>query len=153
MFHDDKAERCVLASMLVDNEVIQTVMDTLVPADFFFVRNQLIFFAMTGLYRTKVPVDLVTVVNELRLSGKLEQAGDIGYVAGLAQEVATAKNVGSHMEIVKNHSTPTAQAVPCMLDTALARGYRVVSLAELLNSGTPYEGRRILTRAGGPNAQ
>jgi peptidoglycan/xylan/chitin deacetylase (PgdA/CDA1 family) len=48
---------------------------------------------------------------------------------------------------------PTAQAVPCMLDTALARGYRVVSLAELLNSGTPYEGRRVLTRAGGTTAQ
>jgi len=48
---------------------------------------------------------------------------------------------------------PTAQAVPCMLDTALTRGYRVVSLAELLNSGTPYEGRRILTRAGGPTSQ
>jgi peptidoglycan/xylan/chitin deacetylase (PgdA/CDA1 family) len=48
---------------------------------------------------------------------------------------------------------PTAQAVPCMLDTALARGYRIVSLAELLNSGTPYEGRRVLTRAGGPTSK
>lgn len=48
---------------------------------------------------------------------------------------------------------PTAQAVPCMLDTALARGYRIVSLAELLNSGTPYEGRRVLTRAGSPTSQ
>jgi peptidoglycan/xylan/chitin deacetylase (PgdA/CDA1 family) len=29
---------------------------------------------------------------------------------------------------------PTAAAVPCMLDTAIARGYRIVSLAELLNA-------------------
>jgi hypothetical protein len=28
-------------------------------------------------------------------------------------------------------------ALPCMLDTALDRGYSIVSLAELLNSGTP----------------
>jgi peptidoglycan/xylan/chitin deacetylase (PgdA/CDA1 family) len=42
---------------------------------------------------------------------------------------------------------PTAQAVPCMLDVAAAMGYRVVSLAELLNAGVPYEGRRWNTSA------
>lgn len=42
---------------------------------------------------------------------------------------------------------PTAQAVPCMLDVAAANGYRVVSLAELLNAGTAYEGRRWNTSA------
>jgi peptidoglycan/xylan/chitin deacetylase (PgdA/CDA1 family) len=31
----------------------------------------------------------------------------------------------------------TVAALPCMLDTALDRGYSIVSLAELLNSGTP----------------
>ncbi len=32
---------------------------------------------------------------------------------------------------------PTADAVPCMLDAAIARGYRIVTLAELLANGTP----------------
>lgn len=37
---------------------------------------------------------------------------------------------------------PTVDAVPCMLDIAQARGYRVVSLAELLAAGPAIEGRR-----------
>lgn len=35
---------------------------------------------------------------------------------------------------------PTTQAVPCMLDVALSRGYRIVSLGELMRSGQPRFG-------------
>jgi peptidoglycan/xylan/chitin deacetylase (PgdA/CDA1 family) len=34
----------------------------------------------------------------------------------------------------------TVDAVPCMLDTALARGYRIVTVGELLLEGTPFSG-------------
>lgn len=35
------------------------------------------------------------------------------------------------------HRKATANAVPCMLDAAIARGYKIVTLAELLASGPP----------------
>lgn len=46
-----------------------------------------------------------------------------------------------------SHS-PTVAAVPCMLDIALARGYQIVSLQQMLVSGTPYEGRRPSVSSG-----
>lgn len=45
-------------------------------------------------------------------------------------EIVLLHEGGSH--------APTIAALPCMLDVALARGYEIVPLAQLLNSGTPY---------------
>lgn len=105
VFQDETAERAVLSAMLLDNGVIQSVMDSLEPEDFFYVRNQLVFRAIKGLHQVKTPADLVTVVENMRMTGNLDQAGGSGYVAGLLGEVTTAANVGSHVGVVKSRST------------------------------------------------
>lgn len=104
MFNDETAERSVLSAMLLDNAVIQTVMDRLMQDDFFYVRNQLVYQSIIGLHRVKAPADLVTVVENLRMSGNLEQAGGIAYISSLPGEVATAANVSHHAGVVKARS-------------------------------------------------
>lgn len=49
-------------------------------------------------------------------------------------EIVLLHDGGSHRQ--------TVDAVPCMLDTALRRGYRIVTVGELLGMGTPYSGPR-----------
>jgi peptidoglycan/xylan/chitin deacetylase (PgdA/CDA1 family) len=52
-------------------------------------------------------------------------------------EIVLLHDGGSH--------TPTVQAVPCMLDTALRRGYQIVTVGQLLRLGVPYSGPRPRT--------
>ena len=104
MFHDENAERSVLSAMLLDNAVIQQAIDALVLGDFWSNRNQLVFETIRSLYITKVPADLLTVVENLRSTNRLKEAGDVEYIAGLVQEPVVSKNIGFHIEIVKARS-------------------------------------------------
>src|ERR1700742_1367585 len=106
--HNEEAEASVLGAMLlIENALDAVVLESGLKADDFYrPRHALIFRAMIRLKEKAEPeaVDVVTVCDELRRSGELEQAGGDGYVHSLP---AIAPAVGSylhHARIVKEHS-------------------------------------------------
>ncbi|MEG6617253.1 replicative DNA helicase [Peptococcaceae bacterium 1198_IL3148] len=98
------AEQSVLGAMLLNKEAIYKVMEILKPEDFYRDSHKVIYEAILSLNDKNEPVDMITVSEELRQKGALEQAGGVSYVATLASLVPTAANVEHYANIVEEKS-------------------------------------------------
>lgn len=98
------AEQSVLGAMLIDQEAVIKTIEVLQPRDFYRDANGRIFEAIVSLFDRGEPVDLITLSEELRQTGMLDQVGGVSYVAGLANSVPTSANVEHYARIVEEKS-------------------------------------------------
>ncbi len=98
------AEQSVLGAMLIDKEAVVKAVELLKPQDFYRDANGHIFEAIINLFERGEAVDLITLTEELRQGGMLDQVGGISYVAALANSVPTAANVEHYARIVEEKS-------------------------------------------------
>ncbi len=98
------AEQSVLGAMLIDKDAVVKAIEILKPQDFYRDANGHIFQAMVSLFDRGEAVDLITLAEELRQLGLLDQMGGVSYVAGLANSVPTSANVEIHARIVQEKS-------------------------------------------------
>lgn len=84
------AESSVLGSILLDNEAYHSL-DGRLGADMFYKEaNRKIFAVMEHLIQKGNPVDSVTMVEELRTRGQLDEVGGVAYLVGLSDSVPTS---------------------------------------------------------------
>ncbi len=95
------AERAVLGAMLLEEEAIGAVIESLDSSFFYDASHQKIFEGMLKLYADRKNVDIITLADRLKGDGVLEAIGGSAYLAELADCVPTAANVLHHAEIVK----------------------------------------------------
>jgi len=99
-----EAEMAVLCSMLIEEEAISHAFEILSEDAFYKQAHRLIFRAIVNLYSNSKAVDLVTLVEELKKKGELEDIGGINYLTTLSTYVPTAANVRHYAKIVKDKS-------------------------------------------------
>ncbi len=99
--HNLEAEKSVLGSVLLDNEVYATLEGTLSAELFYKEGHRKVWRALERLFRRGEPMDLVTLAEELRQSGDLEAVGSVPYLIGLAEGVPTAAYAESYANIVR----------------------------------------------------
>ena len=75
--HNIEAEQSVLGSMLIDIESVSEASGTLSGQDFYSEAHKEIFEAMLDIHERGEPVDLVTLVEELRQRGTLDSVGGV----------------------------------------------------------------------------
>ena len=102
--HSDEAEKSVLGSILLDNDVFFKVSEFIGPDDFYSKANKEIFNAMMSLYRQDIPIDMLTVTEELSKRKSLEACGGRSYIAELSAEVITTANAGQYARIIQEKS-------------------------------------------------
>ena len=100
MPQDISAEQSVLGAMMIDTAAVALMADKLLPEDFYRPSHQILFRTMLALYRANKPVDMITIVDELKKNGQLDNAEGIAYVLQLGNAVPTAANIKSHAQIV-----------------------------------------------------
>ena len=61
-----------------------------------------IYAAIHALYLAEAPVDLITVVEELRKAGQLEECGGAAYLKGLIEACPSAANVEAYAKVVRS---------------------------------------------------
>lgn len=93
-------ERIVLGAMILDQEAVPKVIETLQPECFFDKKNQLIYEAMISLFESNEPIDSVSLYEELNKNGKVTSAGGPSYISKLAQDVSSAANVEYHSKVI-----------------------------------------------------
>lgn len=98
------AEQSVLGAMIIDKEAVHKAVEMLKPEDFYRDANGHIFQAILTLFERGEAIDLITLAEELRQSGLLDQVGGVAYVAGLANSVPTSANVEYYAQIVEEKS-------------------------------------------------
>ncbi len=99
-----EAEQSVLGSILLDNEAAYQVAEILQEDDFYRDSHKQIFRGILDLLDREEPADLVTLTNELKQKGNLDQVGGVSYLARVVEAVPTAANVEYYAKIVKDKS-------------------------------------------------
>lgn len=99
-----EAEQSVLGAMIIDKEAINSALEIIRPEDFYKEANREIFEAMVVLFNKNEPVDLITLSEELKRRGTLDNIGGVTYLANLSSSIATTANIEYYCKIVKEKS-------------------------------------------------
>lgn len=99
--HSLDAEESTLGAVLLDNDAIDVVLEVLEGDDFYREAHRLIFDAMLTLRLRGDPIDAITLTEEIRVTGVIEQVGGPAYLAELAMRVPTAANAAYYARIVR----------------------------------------------------
>lgn len=94
-------EEAVLGALMLDRDVVMSIIDTLSPESFYLDAHQNIYKAILSLFNQSSPVDLLTVTEELRKAGALEKCGGPYYLVELSNRVASAANIEYHARIIQ----------------------------------------------------
>ena len=100
-----EAEISVLGAMLQESSAVLRAAEQLTPDDFYHPEHREIFLVMAEMNRQHIPIDLVTLTNELNRKGTLAGIGGVQYLLKINSDVPTAANVGAYIDIVREKST------------------------------------------------
>lgn len=92
-------EDVVLGALMLE-PVGERIMKFLKPEHFYDERHKRIYEAIVDLVREKEPVDMRSVVIQLRKNGTIEQVGGAAYIAEITSKVSSAANVDYHSRII-----------------------------------------------------
>ena len=93
-------EEAVLGALMLEKDAYSVVGEILKPESFYDPSHQLIYGAVQGLSMQQKPVDVLTVVEELKRRGELEPSGGAIYIAELSEKVASAAHIEYHARII-----------------------------------------------------
>lgn len=93
-------EEAVLGAILIEKDAISYVSDILKVESFYVDAHGTIYEAIQNLFGKSQPIDLLTVTEELRKSGKLEEVGGAYYISELTNKIASSANVDYHARII-----------------------------------------------------
>jgi replicative DNA helicase len=103
--HNLEAEKSVLGAILIYNDAFNHAAELIDSRDFFRDAHRRIFDKMVVLSERNEAIDLVTLKEELRRSGELDEVGGPAYIASLADGVPRTANVEHYARIVKEKAT------------------------------------------------
>jgi replicative DNA helicase len=102
--HNLEAERSVLGAILIHNDAINSAAQVIDSRDFFRDAHRRIWDKMVALSEKNLPIDYVTLKEELARSGELEEVGGPAYITALADGVPRSTNIEQYARIVKEKS-------------------------------------------------
>ncbi|WP_336689197.1 MULTISPECIES: replicative DNA helicase [unclassified Chryseobacterium] len=93
-------ERLVIGTFLIDKKGLDHSIDLLTPEVFYDPRHQVIFSTILKLYEGNQPVDLMTIIQELKKEGKLSSAGGDSYIIDLTMGVSSSAHIEYHVRVI-----------------------------------------------------
>jgi replicative DNA helicase len=93
-------EMAVLGAMLLDKEAISKALEILDETAFYKPAHTKLFQGMVALFERNEAVDSITLVEELRRRGCLDEIGGPLYISELTMRVTSSANVEYHAKIV-----------------------------------------------------
>lgn len=94
-------EEAVLGALLIESKAFQEVGDILNPEDFYDPIHQIIYKAICQLSSRRKPIDMLTVVEELKMMGELDTVGDAVFIVELTNRIASSAHIEYHSSIIK----------------------------------------------------
>ena len=102
--HSREAEEAVVGAVLINPEAYYDVAQFLQADDFYIHRHRWIWEAFTRLHEQRIPVDMLTLSEELDRVGQLGELGGPAYLTSLINQVPSSLNAESYGHIVEGHS-------------------------------------------------
>lgn len=102
--HSREAEDAVIGSILINPQTYYDVAAFLKTDDFFIRRNGWIWDAFQRLHERGVPIDILTVSEELDAQGRLNETGGVPYLSTLVNNIPTTLHAEAYGRIVEESS-------------------------------------------------
>jgi len=99
--HSLETEKTVLGGILVNNRSLNVVLSIINPEDFYKDANRNILDQMIILVDKGLPIDLITLNEQCRKAGVLEEMGGSPYLSSLMDGVPKSLNIEYHARIIK----------------------------------------------------
>src|SRR6187399_887184 len=93
-------EEAVLGAIMLEKGAFDIVIEILKAECFYVDSHQRVFKAMQSLANKSQPIDILTVVEELRFKEELEMVGGAYYVTKLTNAVVSSANIEAHARII-----------------------------------------------------
>lgn len=93
-------EQVVLGALMIDKDAFSIVSEILRPETFYEPRNQKVYQAIQNLNMNERPVDILTVSEELKHAGTIDDVGGAQYIVDLSSHVASSANIEFHAHIL-----------------------------------------------------
>ena len=100
-----EAEKAVLGCMLIDPDAVPRAINYLTKKSFYQSIHSKIFECMLNLFEKNNAIDNISVTDELKKSGILEEIGGAYYITGLSSDAPSAENVEYYTKIIKEKET------------------------------------------------
>ncbi len=105
MPHNIEAEQAVLGCILIDVQAQADILGIMKEEDFYTQAHRDIYLSMLKIYQKSIPVDFVTILDQLDKDKILDKVGGIDYITTLTNVVPSAVNFKYYCDIVKADST------------------------------------------------
>ena len=93
-------EEAILGAVMLEKSAFDTVVEILKPECFYVDAHQEVYKAMQSLAIKSMPIDMLTVVEELKFREKLDVVGGPYAISKLTNAVVSAANIEAHARIV-----------------------------------------------------
>lgn len=93
-------EEAILGALMLEKNALTAVVEFLRAEHFYTEQHREIYTSIIDLFKSSEPVDMRTVVAQLRKNGKLEVVGGAYYIAELTSKVSSAANIEYHARII-----------------------------------------------------
>lgn len=100
-----EAEQSVIGAMIIDKSAIAKALEKLNEEDFYRDGHKVIFKAIREMFSKDMAIDLVTLLEYLKSTDKLEKAGGVTYISEVSSSVITTANLEAYISIVEDKST------------------------------------------------
>ena len=119
--HSLDAERSALGASLLSKDALFGVVENVKAGDFYDANHREIFEAIQNLARRNVPVDALTVSEELKTRGTLEMVGGRAYIASLSSGTPTTANAEEYAKIIAQKAS--SRKLIEMANDVIEKGY------------------------------
>jgi len=122
--HNILAEKIVLSSILINSDIIETIISTISYEIFYFKNHQEIYKAILILYKKKTPIDIITVTTFLQDNGLLNKIGGIKILLELINQTPNFAYIEEYITLLQDK----------FLRRNLIRlGYKIINSAYITN--------------------
>lgn len=120
MPQDLEAESSVLSAMMISAEALQECLIGLTPDDFFHPSNRIVFLAMRDMFDKNLPIDTISLADQLKSQGDLERIGGRSFLLGLGNNSLALVGWRRHIEMLHRDTTLRKMIQASAQITALA---------------------------------
>ena len=102
--NNQEAEQALLSSMFISKYALDKACDTLTEDDFYYDNNKTIFNTLVNLAGRNIPIDMTSIVTELKNKNKINEVGGIPYLTEVLNSEAVASNAEYYIKKVSDAS-------------------------------------------------
>lgn len=102
--HSKEAEEAVIGAVLINPEAYYDVAQFLRSDDFYIHRHRWIWESFNRLHERRIPLDFLTVAEDLNQAGQLSEIGGTAYLTALINNVPTSLHAEAYGRLVEETS-------------------------------------------------